>query len=177
MDTFFRGHPGLTERLGGAYGEAARVCLSRHHAPPVSLLVTLEAGPPATYRLHWRPPSDAEQRAWRHHDDTTRDGAYGMALAAAEVHLGLVALARAEGRTGADYYIGLVGSDVNPLDGELDLETAIRLEISGVDAGDEAQLRHRLRQKVAQARRGQSNLPAMASVVGFLLRRVLFGTV
>ncbi len=177
LDTFYRVHPGLTARLGGAYGEAARVCLARHHVPPVSLLITADGKIAASYRLRWRPPSAMERRAWGNHDDATRDGAYGMALAAVEVHLGLVALARAEGRTGADYYVGPVGSHVNPIDGELDLEAAFRLEISGIDAGDEAQLLYRLRQKVAQARRGHSNLPAMAGVVGFLLLQVLFETV
>lgn len=77
-----------------------------------------------------------------------------VSLAAIESELGLVALSRAETRTGADYYVGQPGS------GDL-------VEVSGVDAGDKAHVRTRLREKLRQAAEGDSSLPAFASVVGF----------
>jgi hypothetical protein len=126
------------------------------------------------YRLHWSQPTDTERRAWANRDDATRDGAYCVVLAAAEVHLGLVAIGRAEASTGADYYLGRPGDGVNVADGELDFEGAIRIEISGLDRGTETQLLQRVAQKVGQARRGKSNLPAMAGVAGFGLLRVVF---
>ncbi|MYD00209.1 MAG: hypothetical protein F4X13_13180 [Gammaproteobacteria bacterium] len=98
-------------------------------------------------------------RAWNNADDATRDGAYILVVAAVEAELGMVALRRAETRTGADYYVGSPDTD--------DLESALRLEVSGVNAGDGRAVRGRLAQKLAQARRGISNLPAMAGVVGF----------
>jgi hypothetical protein len=76
-----------------------------------------------------------------------------------EKELGLVAISRADTRTGADYYLGM------PED--LDLEGAFRLEVSGVDQGDASVIRRRLKEKEAQARRGDSCLPAYACVVGF----------
>jgi hypothetical protein len=80
------------------------------------------------------------------------------------VELGLLAVQRAETRTGADYYMAPV-----PV---TSLETAYRLEVSGVDHGDEKAVKRRLSEKVQQARRGSSNLPAIAAVVGFLERRI-----
>jgi hypothetical protein len=65
---------------------------------------------------------------------------------------------RAETLTGADYYVAAPGSDPT------DLETSYRLEVSGTNSGD---VRQRLLQKQAQTRAGQSNLPAIAAVVGF----------
>jgi hypothetical protein len=89
-------------------------------------------------------------------------------LAGAELFRGLVAVRRAETGTGSDYYVGQPGAGVE------DLEGCFRLEISGVDTGDSAALAGRLRAKVRQAREGSSNLPALAGVVGFQVRQILF---
>src|SRR4051812_9126149 len=101
--------------------------------------------------------------AWANADDATQNGAYAVALAALEAEPGLVAVSRAETLTGADYYLGESG---NP-SGEDDLERAFRLEVSGVDKGTRGVMHQRLKQKVDQARRGHSSLPAYACVVGF----------
>lgn len=53
-----------------------------------------------------------------------------------------------------------------------DLETAIRVEVSGVDRGDEGEVRARLKRKVNQAQAGKSDLPAAACIVAFKARRV-----
>lgn len=98
-------------------------------------------------------------------DDATRDGAYSISLAVTEVELGLVAIGRAETRTGADYYAAPIGVQ--------DFEQAYRLEVSGLDRGNKSDINRRLREKVQQAHSGKSNLPAIASVVGFLHRTVL----
>jgi len=68
---------------------------------------------------------------------------------------------RAETLTGADWYVAPNGTSIE------DLENCIRLEVSGISAGASADINRRLREKVAQAARGESNLPAIASVVGF----------
>jgi hypothetical protein len=105
--------------------------------------------------------------AWANNDDTTRDGAYGLALAAVEITRGLVAVSRAETRTGADYYLGTPDAVLD------DLEASIRLEVSGTDEGGESVINSRLRQKLEQASKGCSNLPAMALVVGFKALRIV----
>jgi hypothetical protein len=73
----------------------------------------------------------------------------------------MVAVSRAETRTGADYYLGAFDAALD------DLETSIRLEVSGTDEGSASVINSRLKRKLAQASMGRSNLPAMVSVVGF----------
>lgn len=104
------------------------------------------------------------KRAWNNADDATRDGAYSLSIAAIEIELGLLAVERAETRTGADYYM----APSSPTS----LENAYRLEVSGVDHGNEADIRRRLNEKIQQTKHGSSNLPAIAAVVGFLERRI-----
>jgi len=108
----------------------------------------------------WNAADERTRRAWANSDDATEAGAYGLALAAVEMMRGLVAVRRAETRTGADYYLGAPGAVMD------DLEASVRLEVSGTDNGGEAVINGRLRQKLEQASKGRSNLPAIASVVG-----------
>jgi hypothetical protein len=105
-----------------------------------------------------------ERAAWANADDATRDGAYAIALSVMEAELGLVSVSRAETLTGADYYLAesVSGED------EDNLERAYRLEVSGVCKGDRSSIHQLLANKVDQARRGDSTLPAYACVVGFL---------
>lgn len=78
----------------------------------------------------------------------------------------MVALGRAETGTGADYYVGPVGSSME------DLEDCWRLEVSGINEASEADVARRLREKIDQAKRGRSNIPALAGVIGFSTRLI-----
>lgn len=152
-------HPGVTSAVCSAFSEAAEVCLYRHHSPIETELEINCCGERNKRRLQWNRPSEMALRAWHNKDDATRDGAYIVSLAVVDSELGLVALSRAETRTGADYYVGEPHA--------FDLESAYRLEVSGLDIGNESSVRRRLREKIKQTIRGNSNLPALASVVGF----------
>jgi hypothetical protein len=159
-------HPGLTCAIADNYLEAARVCLDRHHAPPTQFILTgdretLDAS------LAWLQTDDRVRNAWANESDATHDGAYGCALAAVEVLENLVAIRRAETLSGADYYVGLRHQSFE------DLEGCWRLEVSGTDRGNAALIFHRLGQKLSQVMRGRSNLPAMACVVGFRVRKII----
>lgn len=149
-------HPGVSRGVSAGYSEAVSVCFDRHHVPPVELSIERPAALRAS--ADWAPPDAAVKRAWANETDTTEAGAYCVALAAVEATDGLVAIARAETRTGADYYLGLQG---HPPD---DLEKSHRLEVSGLDEGGPSLVRSRLRQKIDQAAAGRSNLPAIAAV-------------
>lgn len=153
-------HSGLTAALGGAFYEAASVCLNRHHQSPVDLEVHRDENINKR-SAEFEKPDERVLNAWGNDIDTTEAGAYGISLAAVEVEEQLVAVKRAETLTGADWYVAPVGTVPD------DLESCFRLEISGVDAGDRSAIKTRLLQKVAQTRAGASNLPAIASVVGF----------
>jgi len=160
-------HAGVTKALGDAYLEAASVCLSRHHESPTEVRVTCDDKPDADYSVTWVAPTPRVMRAHANEIDATEAGAYGVVLAALEAHLGLVALTRAPQGSGSDYYVGEPGSEVNPTDGELDLESAVRLEVSGANHCDYlSDLYRLLREKLMQASKGRSSLEFRPFAVG-----------
>ena len=89
------------------------------------------------------------------------------ALAAVETMAGLVAVGRAETGSGADYYLGKSGAELD------DFESCYRFEVSGVDRGGVSEIRSRLRTKISQVTAAASNVPAIASVVGLATKVVV----
>ena len=163
-------HPGLTPEVANFYCQAASVCLSRHHSPPSE--VAISWGETESVRgVDWAVPDPRTIRAWANDIDATEMGAYGVSLAVVVAERGLVAIARAETLTGADYYVGRAGWD------DSDLEGSFRLEVSGTDLGSIAIITQRLKGKVDQATKGRSDLPAIAAVVGFKERIVAIADV
>ena len=158
-------HLGLTPALGEAYGEAARVCLDRHHESPVDFVIHDQSAA-RSVEVNWARADERCRAAYANEIDTTEWGAYACALAATELNRSWFALRRAETKTGADYYIAPLGTPVD------DLEHCVRLEVSGTDRGTPSDVDVRLLQKVAQALAGKSNLPALATVVGFKARKI-----
>lgn len=165
LHDLWKRHTGITRAIGDAYSEAAGVCLDRHHGSPVTFSVESPAQT-CDAVAKWQAADDRTKGAWANEIDATEWGAYGIALAAIEVSEGMVAVRRAETGTGSDYYVAPIGVSMD------DLENCFRLEVSGVDRGDNTAIQQRLRQKVEQALAGNSNLPAMATVVGFLAKSV-----
>ncbi len=162
LQTLHLRHKGLTEDQCGTFAEAASVCLARHHTSPTVFQV--ETGTRASAReLRWPVPSDRILRSQNNRIDATENGAYSVCLSTLEAELGLVAIQRADIRTGADWYVAKDNED---------LEQALRFEVSGLDEGDRHEVLGRLGDKVKQARRGQSDLPAIAGVVGFLAKLI-----
>jgi hypothetical protein len=159
-------HRALTPPVAGGYEEAARVCLSRHHLAPLKITVS-DNGTETIADLDWTAPDERIRDAWANATDTTEAGAYGCVIAGVEEFRGFVAVRRAEVGTGADYYVGPPGA------GQEDLEDCVRLEVSGIDAGNERQVAQRLLQKVRQAKAGDSSLPAVAGVMGFSARLLM----
>lgn len=163
-------HAGLTPEIAACYVQAASVCLDRHHAPPTDF--TLERHDETTGAVvEWARTDERIRAAWANNIDTTELGAYACVLAAVDLLGGFVAVRRAETGTGADYYIAPYGAAVD------DLESCLRLEVSGTDAGAEDAVRQRLRVKTNQASEGNSNVPAIAGVVGFRARLILVSQV
>lgn len=162
-------HQALTHSLAGSYLEAARVCLDRHHASPKEFTLENDRAE-SIAKVEWEAADSRVQAAWANADDATRDGAYAVAIAATELLKGMVAVHRAETRTGADYYIAPRGETLE------DLENWWRLEVSGTHL-DKSEVKRRLRIKLEQARQGNSNLPALAAVIGFRVQLILLQTV
>lgn len=161
-------HIGLTYALAECYFEAACVCLDRFHVPPEEFL--LKSKDDSKVNLTWKPPRTREIGAWANRDDATRDGAYACAIAAVELVLGMFAVRRAETLTGADYYIASINKRPD------DLETCCRLEVSGTNL-DKNEVKRRLKAKIQQLRDGQSNLPAMAAIIGFQVKIILLESI
>jgi hypothetical protein len=142
------------------------VCLGRHHESPNEFQLTDNKNNQSAAAA-WTVADERTKNAWANDDDATEAAAYGLALAAVELTRGLVAVRRAETRTGADYYLGEPSGTAD------DLEASVRLEVSGTDSGGSTVINSRLRQKLEQARRGNSNLPAIASIVGFAALQII----
>ena len=142
------------------YVEAARVCLDRYHISPV-VFRTCKPGQATQATVSWAMADELLRRTHANENDAVRDGAYAFVLAAIELLCGLTAVSRADTGTGADYYICPPGVEAD------DIEDCLRLEVSGVLHGNAARVAQRLREKLDQARKGESNLPALAGVVGF----------
>ena len=159
-------HVGLTKAVADSYTEAATVCLDKHHRSPATFELAKDRSRSAAI-VEWVSPDARTRRAWANEVDATEAGAYACVLAAVELVDDLVAVRRAETLTGVDYY---VASKDNSPD---DLESCLRLEVSGIDRGSESRIRQRLREKLHQAATGHSNLPALAGVVGFNARLIL----
>jgi hypothetical protein len=158
-----RRHRALTPPIAGSYEEAASVCLSRHHQPPILLIVS-DNGGSVSMEINWGAPDTRTKDAWDNERVATENGAYCCVIAGVEELRGLLAVRRAETGTGADYYVGPPGSGVD------DLEDCWRLEISGTNKGDSKEVNRRVLVKIKQARNGISPLPAIAGVVGFAER-------
>jgi len=156
-------HPGFYEPLCRAYADAAAICLSESHTSPIEIEIRRE-GSSCLRELAWAEPLPDALASWGNSHEATEQGACSVGLATVETELGMVALSRAETRTGADFYVGPPGQS---------LERAHRLEISGTKTGRLRDLYSRLRQKIRQTRRGLSRQPALACVVGFRVRMVV----
>ena len=163
-------HVGVTRAVGETYTEAARVCLDRHHGPPVDFELADKNVSATGICVRWLVCDQRTRNAWANDTDATRDGAYAMAIAAVEIARGLFAVHRAETLTGADYYIAPLGKSLD------DLETCFRLEVSGVGAGARSVVEQRLKTKLLQTQNGISNLPAVAGIVGFAAKLILLAT-
>ncbi len=166
LESLHERHIGLTQSLGGSFYEAASVCFDRHHESPIDIKID-DQGSENIRTAEFTKPDDRILNAWANEIDTTEFGAYGVCLAVLEAEKQLVAVKRAETLTGADYYVAPVNTEFG------DLEDAYRFEVSGINEGGNSVIRSRLKAKVEQTKAGASNLPAIASVVGFKEKTVL----
>ena len=169
IDELAEAQPRLDSQLMTTFGQAASVCLDRHHVLPI-LLTVVEDEYRNEAELKWNPSTDAAKSSWGQQNDTVEWGAVGVTLAFLGTARGLIATRRAQRGSGADYYVA-------PPDGAVeDLEGVVRLEISGVDRDERTEIERRLKRKVQQLRDGETNSPGIAVVVGFRAKSILLAT-
>ena len=167
-------HFGLTPAVCASHAEAARVLLDSHGNPPATVAVgRYEASTVTEYTLDWRRVTVREQAAWFEITDATEAAAYSVAISAAEAELELFAVQRVPKGRGADYWVQATPI-INLRDGLLDLENAIRFEVTGieVDRGATYFLR-RLSKKVDQIKAGGTD-GGWAVAVSFPTHQVSF---
>ena len=171
--------PGLSREKGAELAQAAAVCLeSQAHAPGRQLVVRGHFD--NAYALAWPPVSGQALRTWSDPEETTEDGAVGIAVLLALRELGWPVILRSWQGTGFDYWLGNVDQSriaaaervaTNALRDLLrDDNLVVRgvLEVSGIRQGSDREVQRRVNAKLRQiARFSQWDLPGYVIVVEF----------
>lgn len=151
----------LTPALGENLAEAAAFCLATSgHLQGVHFNVTGVAT--SHYQVTWSELPENVSAARNDMKEATEDGASGIAILLARVHLGYEVFYRSHQGTGFDYLMREIGSDVDVI--------PARLEVSGIMKGDHSEIRKRIADKSQQVKRReepQDERPAFVIVVEF----------
>ena len=171
--------PGITREKGAELAQAAAVCLqSQGHEPGVTLVVRGHFA--NAYALAWPPASPQARRTWNDPEETTEDGAVGLAVLLAWREIGWPVILRSWKGSGFDYWLGdretgrvspaerSATAALRSLLREDSLIVRGRLEVSGIREGGDAAVSQRVRDKLRQINRGDSwPLPGFVIVVEF----------
>jgi hypothetical protein len=133
--------------------DASRVMLDKFHVSPSTFQLAWSGM--RQLELEWSAPAEAHRQAHANELDATETGAYGLAFVAAHEG-GYVVRRRAHHGSGSDYLLSKRGEPDNDF---------VKLEVSGIARGHG--LLGRLRDKIAQLRKGDLRRPGLAIVVGF----------
>ena len=171
--------PGVTREKGAELSQAAAVCLqSQGHQPGVRLVTRGDFD--NAYALAWPPVSGQALRTWNDPEETTEDGAVGVAVLLSLQELGWPVILRSWRGTGFDYWLG--SDDQSRIsDAERAATDALRdllrddnlvvrgvLEVSGIRQGSDREIQRRVNAKLRQiARFSHWNLPGYVIVVEF----------
>ncbi len=139
--------------------EAAGVCFDEQDHPCPTELDLAMGGGNGTARVSWREPSEQVKRSWADEPFATEQGAYAVAIGLAREARGLVALERSRRFNGFDYWLG---EDEQTL-----FADKVRLEVSGIRHGTDAQIKARVKQKVEQVAVSDGELKGLVIVVEF----------
>lgn len=137
--------------------EAASVMLSRFRGQPPTPGTWKRDGEAEDVSLLWEQSSADAQAAQANEKDATEDGAYAVAIAAAD-HLGFRVVGRVHQGSGADWVMVPKGEPTNDY---------YKLEVSGIARINAEKPESRLRSKVDQGQGGDFNRPGIAAVARF----------
>ena len=153
------GQPAIDPALGRVFALSAGICLEkRGHSPGVMLSIRGHiAGSDA---LLW-PLITQQARLSFDRNEAIERGAMGLAVLLLHQKIGLVPIRRGAIDEGIDYWMGPEGSDSE------NAQPVARLEISGTLRGGDAEIRRRVREKLAQTAPTDGPTPAYVVVVGF----------
>ncbi|HEY0772020.1 MAG TPA: hypothetical protein VGD31_16955 [Sphingobacteriaceae bacterium] len=156
------GLPGITPTVGAALVEACCVCLrDQGHLDGVSLVV--EGTVSRIFNLRWFREHVTEQvlRCWKDMQEATEDAAACIACLLVLELTEFTIIERSRKGTGFDYWLGY--DEDEPL-----FQPRGRLEVSGILAGSERDIKERVKKKIKQtAPSDHMQIPALAIVVEF----------
>ena len=148
---------GLSRHLVSSYAEAAMVLLEPWYPPPETPGEVVYEASPRRAVVHWRAQDAQVRGSYEDDHDAISAGAYAMVFAAL-IALGYRIPRRAFHGSGADYIVTRPGEPDNDF---------IRLEVSGLLQGSNADVVARVREKLAQLERGRLARPGLAAVARF----------
>jgi hypothetical protein len=138
--------------------EAAGVCLEHHnHARGVHL--TVQGHAPETFEVHWPAVTEKMRKCWADLQAATEHGAYGIAFLLVIELTEYTIIERSCKGTGFDYWLGTKQDEL--------FQKKARLEVSGILAGEEREIKERVRQKKKQTDPSDGKRPAYIAVVEF----------
>jgi hypothetical protein len=153
------GMPGMTPACGRSLAESAAVCLEeRKHQQGVKL--TTSGISVAPYNVDWPPVDDQMRRCYNDLQEATERGACGVAILVIKEITGKVVVERSKKGPGFDYWLG-------DADDDLLFSGKARLEVSGILAGTNSQIRSRAKQKKEQIKPSDQMAPGFVAVVEF----------
>lgn len=172
-------NPAITAAIGNALAEAGAVCLGEQgHSQRAPF--TVRGSFRKVYTLVWPPATDQAKRTWNDLAEAAEHGAAGIAALLAIREIGYSPLLRSRKRTGFDYWLGdrdlsnvseAERTATMKLRGELRDDTLVvrvRLEVSGINNGDDRRVRARRNARLRQMSRSDtSGLPAYVMVIEF----------
>jgi hypothetical protein len=148
----------LSEAFCRMAGEACAVCLeAQNHRPGVKLRVRGVSS--AEVSLDWQPGSGEVRDTYADPEVATECGAIAIAIMTVHAFTDYTIIRRSMKGTGFDYWLSR--------DNARPYRDDARLEISGLRAATDRQIRARARQKTRQTNRSDGALPAWISIVEF----------
>ena len=173
------GIPGITREKGNDLAQAGTVCLQlQRHRQGVRFLVRGYFS--KTYALAWPQVAEQAMRTWNDPAEAVEDGAAGIAALLASREIGYRVILRSRKTTGIDYWLGnREANDISQAEQDAtmalrealqdsDLVVRGRMEVSGIQFGNDSIVRARVRRKLNQTNRSDGwGLPAYVVVVEF----------
>ena len=153
-----QGIPCVTSAYGGMLAEAAAVCLEhREHASGAHL--TVQGIAAETFEVHWQAVAEKMRKCWADMQAATEHGAYGIAFLLIIDLTEYTIIERSCKGTGFDYWLGTKQDEL--------FQKKARLEVSGILAGEEREIKDRVRQKKKQTDPSDGERPAYIAVIEF----------
>lgn len=184
-DLALGGNPGITAEKGAGLAQAAAVCLEEQGHQQCSLLTVRGNVHNADHPVSWPPATPQAHRTWNDNDESTEEGAAGIATLLANREIGQQIILRSrkstpQELTGFDYWLG-DDDTANMSDAERtatgslaailsdpNLVARSRMEVSGIRNGDDRIVRARVGRKLRQMDPSDhTGLPGYAIVVEF----------